>query len=173
MPGCSLLRYTVSLFYWGDGAGRLFGLLLNPLKDSIYWRWKYLHHMFISLRHSAPSSLAPCSCLCLELSGHLMVWVVHSLHISKAPSVAVEYAFKNPPHPERLGFHNGNEPLSQCSGGCIPETGCFLFPPRPQSPIDGWSPHPCSLRDLAPLLGLLPPMAVTSPSKNKLMAVES
>lgn len=42
------------------------------------------------------------------------------------------------PHPECLGFHNGKERLSQCSRGCIPETGRSLFPPRPQSLIDGW-----------------------------------
>lgn len=55
---------TVLLFSRGIVGGRLYGLLPNPLKDSIYRLWKYLSHMFISLRQSALSSLAPCSCVC-------------------------------------------------------------------------------------------------------------
>lgn len=51
--------------------GEAAGLPQNPLKDSIYWPWKYFHRMFISLRLSAPNSLAPCSCVCPKLSGHL------------------------------------------------------------------------------------------------------
>lgn len=60
--------------------------------------------MFICLRHSAPSSLAPCSCLCPKLSGHFMAWVVRFLHF-QGSSVAYEYAEKkkNPSTPRAFG----------------------------------------------------------------------
>lgn len=107
--------------------GRPFGLFLNLLKDGIYWLWKYLHRMFICSRHSSPSSLAPCSSLCPEPSGHLMAWVVCSPHF-QGSSVAVDYALKKKKknhHTQSVwGFIMAKGGCLRRSGGCIPETGC-------------------------------------------------
>lgn len=122
--------------------GRPFGLFLNLLKDGIYWLWKYLHRMFICSRHSSPSSLAPCSSLCPEPSGHLMAWVVCSPHF-QGSSVAVDYALKKKKKrtttPRVFGVSSW--PRVAVFGaleGAFLRQGVPLSPLRPQSSIDGW-----------------------------------
>lgn len=74
VPGGPAPSHTQCHSFIGDrGAGCLVSFW-NSLKDSIYRLWKHLHRMFISLRHSAPNSLALVRLCPGAVSGHLMAW---------------------------------------------------------------------------------------------------
>ena len=121
--------------------------------------------MFICLRCSAPSSLAPCSCLCPELSGPLIAWLVCSSHF-QGSSVVAEYALNPPPTtPRAFGVSSWQRrAVFGAREVAFLRQGVPLFPPRPQSSIDGWDcPIPAPRETWRHALGSRLPTAITSP----------
>lgn len=125
--------------------------------------------MFICLRCSAPSSLAPCSRLCPEPSGPLMAWLVRSSHL-QGSSVVAEHALNHPrpTTPRAFGVSSRQRgAVFSAREVAFLRQGVPAFPPRPQSSIDGgWDcPIPAPRETWRRSRGSRLPTAIPSPPR--------